>query len=401
MAKNRSYLFILLFVAAHFFHHLLTSIIAPLLPMIRDDFSLTYTQAGLVPSAFTLVYGLAQLPSGWVADKVGSRYLLFIGVSGVAVAGMLVGLSWSFPVLLAALALMGIAGGGYHPSAAPLVSQAVEPSKRGKALGMHLVGGSGSHFVSPLAAVFIAGFIGWQGAFLAISIPVFIFGFVLFILLRIRQIGVSGVGRKQNKEETAEPSQYRPLVEIVVFLIITSFINAVNGAIIAFIPLYGVDGIGVSRQASAIFLSVYFAAGMLGAPVIGGLADRLNLRKLFFILSLAAGPMIMLMGVSGSWILLIGIMMVLGMLMFARMVVSETFFVTFVPLKIKSTILGIYYFGGMEGSGILAPILGKSIDTWGFSLSFIGIGIMVLIISVGLFSYLGISLKKIPGEKAG
>jgi len=64
-----------LFVLAHFGHHLLTALPIPLSPMIRSDFSLDYTFAGLVISAFNLAYGIGQLPGGWLADRFGPRIM--------------------------------------------------------------------------------------------------------------------------------------------------------------------------------------------------------------------------------------------------------------------------------------------------------------------------------------
>jgi len=52
-----------LFVLAHFAHHLLTALPVPLLPMIRSDFGVDYTQSGLVISAFVLAYGIGQVPA--------------------------------------------------------------------------------------------------------------------------------------------------------------------------------------------------------------------------------------------------------------------------------------------------------------------------------------------------
>jgi len=51
-------------VLAHFGHHLLVALLVPLLPYIRDDFVLDYSQAGWLVSAFTLSYGISQLPAG-------------------------------------------------------------------------------------------------------------------------------------------------------------------------------------------------------------------------------------------------------------------------------------------------------------------------------------------------
>ncbi|MDP7525779.1 MAG: MFS transporter, partial [Dehalococcoidales bacterium] len=56
---------------AHFSHHLIAALLQPLLPFIRDDFALDYTQAAWIVSAYTLAYGFSQLPGGWLADRIG------------------------------------------------------------------------------------------------------------------------------------------------------------------------------------------------------------------------------------------------------------------------------------------------------------------------------------------
>ena len=153
-----------LMVIAHFAHHLLTALPTPLLPMIRSDFNLDYTQAGMVVSAFSLAYGFGSLPSGWVTDYVGARIMITIGTCGVAVAGGLVGLSPAFMVLLAFMALMGLAAGGYHPAAPPIISASVPAEKRGRALGLHTIGGGASYFLAPILAAWIASWGGMAGS---------------------------------------------------------------------------------------------------------------------------------------------------------------------------------------------------------------------------------------------
>ena len=114
------------FVVAHFVHHLLTALPIPLLPLIRSDYSLDYTLSGWVVSAFNLAYGMGQLPAGWLADRIGPRIIITVGICGVALAGLFVGLSQSFGMLLFFLALMGFLGGGYHPASPPLIAASVE-----------------------------------------------------------------------------------------------------------------------------------------------------------------------------------------------------------------------------------------------------------------------------------
>ncbi|MCK5593461.1 MFS transporter, partial [Candidatus Bathyarchaeota archaeon] len=104
-------------MVAHFSHHLLTALLTPLLPFIRDEFSLDYTRIGLIISAFSLSYGISQLPAGWLSDRIGPRIVITLSISGVAVFGLLVGVSQTFTMMLIFLVLMGMVAGGYHPTA--------------------------------------------------------------------------------------------------------------------------------------------------------------------------------------------------------------------------------------------------------------------------------------------
>ncbi|MDP3096861.1 MAG: MFS transporter, partial [Syntrophales bacterium] len=172
-----------LFALGHFSHHILTAITVPLIPFIRSAFNLDYTQSGLVVSAFTLAYGFGQLPAGWLADRIDPRKLMIVGISGVALAGILVGLSHSYGWMIVFLVLMGILAGGYHPSAPPLISASVRPENLGRAFGFHNIGGGASYFLAPLVAVAIANAWGWRNAYVALGIPTVAFGIAFYILL--------------------------------------------------------------------------------------------------------------------------------------------------------------------------------------------------------------------------
>jgi MFS family permease len=93
---------------AHFGHHLLTAITVPMLPLIRSEFSLDYTQSGLVVSAFTVTYGISQLLSGWLADHIGRRISITVATLGVAVCGLLVGISHTYIMMVVLLGVMGL-----------------------------------------------------------------------------------------------------------------------------------------------------------------------------------------------------------------------------------------------------------------------------------------------------
>jgi len=368
-------------VLAHFGHHLLTALPAPLLPLIRDDFALDYTQAGLVISAFTLAYGIGQLPAGWFADRIGPRVLITIGICGVAVAGLLVGLSQTYVMMIVFLVLMGVVGGGYHPSAAPLISASVEPEKRGRALGFHLVGGSGSFFLAPLIAAAIAAAWGWRGSFIALAVPTAVFGIIFYMLLG-RRTGMretQAVVTERHDETLPPPGRLRRLVA---FMTLSIFTQAVAFSVIAFIPLFMVDQFGIGEETAAAFLAIVYSAGLWASPLGGYLSDRVGRVPVVLITCFIAGPLIYLLNLAPYGLGIGALLLVVGMVMYIRMPVSEAYIVGQTSERHRSMIFGIYYFSAMEAGGLLAPALGSLIDQFGFYSSFAIAGAALFVVTV-------------------
>ena len=52
---------------------------------IAEQFNLSTSQTGLIMSLFFLGYSLMQIPSGWLADKIGYKKVLILSLSLVAV----------------------------------------------------------------------------------------------------------------------------------------------------------------------------------------------------------------------------------------------------------------------------------------------------------------------------
>jgi len=354
----------MLFVAAHFFHHLCTALPIPLLPYIRDDFGLDYTQSGLVLSAFSLAYGISQLPTGWLADRVGPRILIATGISGVAFFGILVGISPTYMLMLVFMVLMGVAAGGYHPSAPPLISTTVDAKNRGRAFGIHMIGGSSSYFLAPLAGAAIASVWGWRGSFLTLAVPAIVIGIVVYIFVG-RRIATNDMTQKQAdiSSEKPMPTKKRHLVALI---LLSAMISAVVHSINDFIPLYMVDNFGVSRETAAFYVALIAACGIWVGPIGGILSDRFNNAKIMTLLGFFAS-LLMFIFKYISYGAVFGIFLVaVGMVVYIRMPVTESFIIRHTSRKRQSTVLGMYFFAGMEGTGILMPIFGSIIDNYGF-----------------------------------
>ena len=373
-------------MVAHFAHHLLAALLIPLLPFIRDDFTLDYTQVGWVVSAFTLSYGISQLPAGWLADRLGPHILITTGISGVALAGLLVGLSPTYVIMVVFLVLLGVLGGGYHPSAAPLLTAFVEPKNQGRALGLHQIGGGASYFLAPLITVAIATALGWRGSFIGLAIPTIIFGIIFYVIL-----GRWGYGKKAERRtpdsHTETPPAPNRLRRLVVFLTLSIAGQILIHPTMSFIPLFLVDKFTVSEEVAAALLSIVYSGGLWAGPLGGYLSDRIGKIPVIVVTSLIAGPVIYLMSlVAYGWGIYV-ILFAIGMLFYIRMPVSEAYVISHTSERNRSTVLGIYYFGSRGGPGVIMPVLGYLIDHIGFpsTLSIVGATLTVVAIGCSVF----------------
>ena len=372
---------------AHFGHHLLAALLTPLLPFIRDDFALDYTQVGWLLSAFTVAYGIGQLPAGWLADRIGSRAVITIGVVGVGLSGLLVGLSPTYIVMVVFLVLLGATGGGYHPASAPLISAAVEPKNRGRALGIHQIGGSASFFLTPLIAAAIATALGWRGSFIALSIPTIIFGVVFYVLLGRR--GYTGKTKQETPaghvESAATPGGLRRLVA---FLILSMVSVALIISIVSFIPLFIVDHFKVGEEVGAAMLALVFSGGLWASLLGGYLSDRLGRVRVLVVTCLLAGPIIYLLNLAPFGWSISAVLILVGVVMHIPMPVSEAYLVSHTSERNRSTILGIYFFGSRGGPGVITPVIGYLIDHFSFYTSFTVVGAALVVVTLGCAIFL-------------
>jgi len=377
-------------VFAHFSHHLLTALPIPLLVYIRDDFKLDATQDALVTSVFSMTYGIGQLPAGWLADHLGRKILLAVGILGVALVGILVGISPTYALLLVFLGLMGLAGGGYHPASTPMISASVEPKKRGRILGIHGVGGSASYFLAPIIAAAIAAAWGWRASFIYLAIPTAVFGIIFFWLLRRQSAGnrtqSASASQATHEEETIAQGRWRRLIAFMALVIIG---GGVAGAMGPFLALYYVDGFGLSKATAATLPAIANSAGLWASIVGGYLSDRVGRTPIIVGTFLLGGVMIFLYGVVPWGLGFCALLAFSGINMYLRMPVSETFIIGLTTPKHRSTIYGIYYFANMETGAILAPILGSYlVDTYGYESAFKIAGAIVIGIALVCAAFL-------------
>jgi MFS family permease len=113
---------------------------------ISQEFGLSREQMGLVFSAFYVAYGAFEIPTGWWADKVGSRRVLTRIVAWWSAFTILTGAVFSYWSLLIVRFLFGAGEAGAFPNVARTFSRWFPQRERGRAqgtfwVGAHLAGG--------------------------------------------------------------------------------------------------------------------------------------------------------------------------------------------------------------------------------------------------------------------
>lgn len=388
-----------LFMLAHFGHHVVGAMISPLLPMIRDDLSLTYTTAGVLVSVFSIVGGIAQLPAGWLADKFGPRIMILLSVTGVAAGGIMIGLSNSYGMLLVLLGLTALLGGGYHPASAAALSAMTPPERRGRVLGLHLIGGTSSFWVTMFLVAPIAAAWTWRTPFIILSIPVAILGVVLFYIigkrLKARDNIPSGGTAKTSFVAEATAIRWRVFLPFLILTVGSAMIIQSAGA---YYSMYAADELGVSKSMVILLMGIGPFVGMFAAPLGGYLADRIGGIPVVIISCLLSAPLLFAVSLVPNGWAFAPVLIAIGVVNMARAPSAETYFVTQIPAKRRATILGIYFFAGAELAGLMTPLVGKLIDKYGFDpvLIWSAVAVVVLTLACTLFLWRNIRKVKAP-----
>lgn len=139
-------------------------------PAIKTEFHLDNIHLGWVFSAFVLGYALFQAPGGWLADKLGARNVLTLGVLwwGVFTA-LITFLPAAAPGLVAMLIgvrfCLGMGEAVVYPATNCIVARWIPHSERGVANGIIFCGvGFGAGITPPLITYLLLTY-GWREAF--------------------------------------------------------------------------------------------------------------------------------------------------------------------------------------------------------------------------------------------
>jgi MFS family permease len=145
------------------------------LPQVEADFATPVDELGWVPNAYTLAVAAALVAAGRISDRYGRRRCFVWGALGFTAATALAAIAPSYPVLLVAVALSGVAGALMFTSSLAILKVSLEGRRQVIAIGLWAAATNlGQALGSPIGGLLEDSALGWRSIFwLAIPFGLF------------------------------------------------------------------------------------------------------------------------------------------------------------------------------------------------------------------------------------
>jgi sugar phosphate permease len=149
---------------------------------IEKDLGITSTDLGYVMGGWYLVYSLCQLPSGWVADRIGSKPALILFAIGWSLLTGIIGLATGFFGMLLLWGMMGGIQAGIFPCSTKAIGATFPRTEQAFASGMLTCCMGLGAALAPKLTTMLLDELTWQQIFALYSIPGLVWA-VLFALI--------------------------------------------------------------------------------------------------------------------------------------------------------------------------------------------------------------------------
>jgi sugar phosphate permease len=143
--------------------------LALLLPLVRQDLGLSFTQGGSLAAATTIVYAFMQIPMGYLSDQFSPKRLFIIGLLGTVGLSLTLGLVTNYWQALVNQTVAGFFRALLFSPGMALLTGWFHPNRRATATGLYLVGGATGNVFFNLVGPLLVAAHSWRFAFIFMS----------------------------------------------------------------------------------------------------------------------------------------------------------------------------------------------------------------------------------------
>ena len=383
----------------HGISHLYDLSLPAVLPTIASFLGLSNFQVAGLHGVRQAGSGVVNLGGGPVVDVFKRQWGLILTGCMVwaAISYALLGSAPNYPLLVTAILFVSIPGSLWHMPAAAALSQRF-PDRRGFAISMHGFGSNIGNALGPQIAKALLTVLFWRNLLRIYAAPALLMA--VFVWWALRDVG-KDAGQAEQDEEKKEGSrlaeQLRKVLPLyrnplVLGLVLAALMRGIGlTALFNWTPFYLEEELGMGHIRTGFYLSLLTGMGIVSAPVLGHLSDRVD-RKRVLVPGFAVAAALSLVVVSvGDSPLLALVMAGMGLFSFALHNIIQASVLDVVGRGNEALGTGLLFgLNGVLGSGspFLAALIIDHLGGYGFIYYYAGAltaltAVIVLVIPMG------------------
>ncbi|MEA2950443.1 MAG: transporter, family, fosmidomycin resistance protein [Alphaproteobacteria bacterium] len=257
---------------AHALHDGYTDLIYVMLPIWQREFGLGYAELGLLRGLFSGTMASFQIPSGLIAERLGTAAVLALGTALAGAGYCLAGASAGFGLLLVALFVSGLGASTQHPLASSLMARAFAGPRSMKALGTYNFAGDIGKMTVPAAASLLLVVMSWRPALALLGALGVLAAAAIFTLTP--RYGAEAASEATTRDADGAGPSSHPLA-FPVLLSIGMLDSATRMGFLLFLP-FVLTAKGASLPTIGLALTLVFAGGAAGKLVCAFIGARIG-----------------------------------------------------------------------------------------------------------------------------
>jgi FSR family fosmidomycin resistance protein-like MFS transporter len=348
---------------SHFLNDMIQSLIVAIYPLLKGEFSLSFTEIGVITLTYQMCASILQPLVGVYTDRHPKPYSLALGM-GLTLIGLLtLSLAPSYPLVLLAAELVGTGSAVFHPESSR-IARLASGGRHGLAQSIFQVGGYAGSALGPLLAAWIIiphgqGSVSW---------------FAPAALLAIAVLWNVGVWYKRQHLDNTRRAAPRPAatpsvsarriawsVAILLTLIFSKYFYLAS--ITSYYSFYLIDKFHLPVRSAQLYLFVFLLAVALGSLIGGPMGDKLGRKRVIWFSILGVAPFTMALPHADlAWTGALSF--IIGLILASAFSAILVFAQDLMPGKVGA-VSGLFFGFAFGMGGIGAAVLGGVADRHG------------------------------------